>query len=142
MSHSPRYFTKQDLSRVFSVAVSMTMLASSLGYLIAASYSTFCEFETEFESCHGRTDICFTLTCYLDGRRPVYLCTLPVFVIGSAGVAAAQSIPSLLFWRFVQSMGASFGPILGAAVIGDIFKLEERGRAMGVFCAVSWLFMQ
>ena len=72
-----------------------------------------------------------------DGRRPVYLCTLPVFVLGSVGVASAQSIPSLLIWRFIQSMGASLGPVLGAAVIGDIFKLEERGRAMGIFFAVS-----
>ena len=34
-------------------------------------------------------------------------------------------------------MGASPGPALGAGVIGDIFKLEERGRAMGVFFTVS-----
>jgi hypothetical protein len=34
-------------------------------------------------------------------------------------------------------MGASLGPVLGAPVIGDIFRLEERGRAMGVFFAVS-----
>jgi MFS family permease len=73
----------------------------------------------------------------VDGRRPVYLYTLLVFVIGSTGVAAAQSIPSLLFWRFFQSMGASLGPELGPAVIGDIFRLEERGRAMGVFFTVS-----
>jgi hypothetical protein len=39
---------------------------------------------------------------------------------------------SLFFWRFFQSMGGSLGPSLGAAVIGDILKLEERGGAMGV----------
>ena len=60
-----------------------------------------------------------------------------MFVIGSAGVTAAQSIPSLMFWRFVQSMGGSLGPVLGAAVIGDIFKVEERGGAMGACCAAS-----
>ena len=60
-----------------------------------------------------------------------------MFAIGSAGVAAAQSIPSLLFWRFFQSMGASIGPVIGAAVIGDIFKLEERGRAVGVSLGVG-----
>ena len=60
-------------------------------------------------------------------------------MIGSAGVATAQSIPSLLFWRFFQSMGASLGPVIGAAVIGDIFELEERGNAMGIFFAVSYL---
>ena len=60
-----------------------------------------------------------------------------MFSIGSAGVAAAQSIPSLLFWRFFQSMGASLGPVIGAAVIGDVFKLEERGRAVGISFAVG-----
>ena len=36
-------------------------------------------------------------------------------------------------------MGASLGPVIGAAVIGDIFELEERGNAMGIFFAVSYL---
>ena len=38
-------------------------------------------------------------------------------------------------------MGASLGPVIGAAVIGDIFKLEERGSAMGIFFAVSKTFL-
>ena len=75
----------------------------------------------------------------VDGRRPVYLYALLVYAIGSAGVAAAQSIPSLLFWRFFQSMSASIGPVIGAAVIGDIFNLEERGRAIGISFAVGKL---
>ena len=37
-------------------------------------------------------------------------------------------------------MGASPGSVLGAGVIGDIFMLEERGRAMGFFFAVSKTF--
>ena len=36
-------------------------------------------------------------------------------------------------------MGASPGSVLGAGVIGDIYKLEERGRAMGIFFAASTL---
>jgi MFS family permease len=65
------------------------------------------------------------------------LFSLPILVIGSAGVASAQNVPSLLFWRYFQAMGGSPGSVLGAGVIGDIFKLEERGRAMGFFFAVS-----
>ena len=34
-------------------------------------------------------------------------------------------------------MGTSIGPVIGAAVIGDIYKLEERGRAVGVSFAVG-----
>ena len=62
-----------------------------------------------------------------------------MFIIGSAGLAAAQSIPSLMFWRVFQSMGSSLGPALGAAVIGDIFKLEERGGVTGVCFAENKL---
>ena len=66
----------------------------------------------------------------------MYIFSLPVLVLGSAGVVTAANIPALLFWRFMQSIGASPGLVLGAGVIGDIYKLEERGRAMGIFFAV------
>jgi len=62
---------------------------------------------------------------------------IPVLFIASLGVATAQSMPQLLFWRFMQAMGSSPGLTIGTAVIGDIYKLEERGTAMGLFFAVS-----
>ena len=74
---------------------------------------------------------------FLDGRRPVYLWSLPVFVFGSLGVSMAMRVSSLLFFRFLQGLGAAPGLVLGPGVIGDIYKLEERGRAMSVFLSVS-----
>lgn len=76
---------------------------------------------------------------WTDGRRPVYLYSVPISMIGSIGVSLATNIPSLLFWRVLQSLGAAPGLVLGAGVIGDIYKLEERGRAMSIFFAVSGL---
>ena len=67
----------------------------------------------------------------------MYLYSLPILVVGSIGVSLAKNIPSLLLWRLLQSLGAAPGLVLGAGVIGDIYKLEERGRAMSVFFAVS-----
>ena len=49
----------------------------------------------------------------------------------------ATQIPSLLFFRFLQGLGAAPGLVLGPGVIGDIYKIEERGRAMSVFLSVS-----
>jgi len=72
-----------------------------------------------------------------DGRRPIYLCGLPLLCIGSLAVGLSRSIPQLMIWRFLQAFGASPGISVGAGVIGDIYKLEERGTAMGVFFAVS-----
>jgi MFS family permease len=49
----------------------------------------------------------------------------------------AQNIQQLLIFRFLQAMGASPGTSVGFGVIGDIYRLEERGRAMGSYYGVS-----
>jgi len=41
-----------------------------------------------------------------------------------------------MFWRVLQVLGASPGVLVGAAVIGDIYELEERGQVLGNFFAV------
>ena len=58
-------------------------------------------------------------------------------MVASISVSLAKTVPSLLIWRFLQALGGGPGGVVGVGVIGDIFKLEERGRAMGVFFAVS-----
>ncbi|KAF5349567.1 hypothetical protein D9756_008824 [Leucocoprinus leucothites] len=72
-----------------------------------------------------------------DGRRGVYLISQLISIVGSLGVAVSSNMPHLLFWRFLQCAGASSGMSVGAGVIGDIYKLEERGTGMGFFLATS-----
>ncbi|RXW15013.1 hypothetical protein EST38_g10836 [Candolleomyces aberdarensis] len=98
-----------------SLAVSISIFATSIGSLIGSSYSGYY------------------------GRRPVYCYLLPISVVGSVGVAVAASIPQLLFWRFFQAFGVSSGLSVGAGVIGDIYNLEERGTAIGIFFAAVLL---
>jgi MFS family permease len=79
-----------------------------------------------------------------DGRRPVFLVVLPLLSIGSFGTALATNIPQLMVWRFAQAWVASPGISVGAGVVGDIYKSEERGTAMGIFFGVSrvdWVVM-
>jgi len=84
------------------------VFATCLGSLTGASYSSFY------------------------GRKPAYLIGTPLLFIGSLGVAASQTIPQLMAWRFVQAIGASPVLAIGPGVIGDIYKLEERGQALGI----------
>jgi hypothetical protein len=39
----------------------------------------------------------------------------------------------------MQAFGTSPGVSVGAGVIGDIYRLEERGTAIGIFFAVSYI---
>ncbi|KAI0628836.1 MFS general substrate transporter [Trametes polyzona] len=71
------------------------------------------------------------------GRRTVFLKSLPCLCIGSAGVAMSQTVPTLMLWRVIQALGASSGMSVGAGAIGDIYRLEERGAAMGIFFGAS-----
>lgn len=54
---------------------------------------------------------------------------MPCIVIGSLAVGQATSVPELMIWRAVQAFGASAGMSIGSSVIGDIYKLEERGMS-------------
>ena len=63
---------------------------------------------------------------------------MPCLALGSVGVSLSRSVPELLFWRAAQATGSSAGLSIGVAVIGDIYKLEERGTAMGITFGVRF----
>ncbi|KAG8217168.1 major facilitator superfamily domain-containing protein [Butyriboletus roseoflavus] len=96
-----------------SLGVSLAVFASSLSVIFWSAYTSFY------------------------GRRMIYLCGMPFTILGSFAVAASTDINSLLFWRFIQTFGCSGSHALGAATIGDIYKVEERGTAMGTFLGAT-----
>ncbi|KAI0039965.1 MFS general substrate transporter [Auriscalpium vulgare] len=100
---------------VINLAVSLSLLSGSVGTMTWATYSGFY------------------------GRRPIYLVSLPILALASLGVACSRSVPELMLWRVLQAFGAGGGLSVGAGAIGDIYKLEERGSAMGVFFAACLL---
>ncbi|KAF8889817.1 major facilitator superfamily domain-containing protein [Infundibulicybe gibba] len=131
VDHSPLYpQVARDLHSngpTISLAVSLSIFATSLGGLAGGILDTLQG--SPYTGREMRADLLFRWPA------PVYLYCLPLSCIGSAGVAMADSVPRLMFWRFFQAFGAAPGFSVGAGVIGDIFRLEERGQAMGVFFA-------
>ncbi|KAJ7287301.1 MFS general substrate transporter [Mycena rebaudengoi] len=98
-----------------TLAVSLSIGGAALGSMIFATYS-------------GHY-----------GRRPMYLWGLPLLCLGSLGVALSKRVPELMVFRFIQAFGTSGGLAVGGGVIGDIYKLTERGTAMGIFFGASLL---
>lgn len=70
------------------------------------------------------------------GRRWIYLLSAALFGIGSLVVAFSHDITFLLIGRGIQGFGSSGIFPVAAAVIGDVFPLEKRGRALGILGAV------
>ncbi|KAG1835526.1 major facilitator superfamily domain-containing protein [Suillus variegatus] len=112
----PQIAKDLDLTHaVVSLALSLSVFANAIGALCWSAYSSFY------------------------GRRSIYLWGIPFLCVGSCGVALSTSLQSLLFWRFVQMFGCAGALSLGSGVIGDIYKLEERGTAIGIFFSVTLL---
>ncbi|KAG9318091.1 major facilitator superfamily domain-containing protein [Chiua virens] len=98
-----------------TLGVSLSVFSSSLSVMFWSGYTSFY------------------------GRRPIYLWGMPFTILGSFAVAACTDLSGLLFWRSVQTFGCSAGYALGGATIGDIYRVEERGTAMGTFLAATLL---
>ncbi|KAH9921917.1 MFS general substrate transporter [Amylocystis lapponica] len=100
---------------IVNLSVSLSMVSAAITNMLWATYSGYY------------------------GRRPIFLVSLPFLCAGSLGVALCWSIPTLMMARVVQAFGAASGMSVGAGVIGDIYKLEERGTAMGLFFGTTLL---
>ncbi len=65
------------------------------------------------------------------GQGRIYLFGMLVFTFGSALCYLAPLLSLLIFFRFVQALGAAMMMASGPAIIKSIFPREHLGRALG-----------
>src|SRR3954447_10054184 len=70
------------------------------------------------------------------GRRPLFVVSITIFLVGSVLCGAAQSMNQLIAFRAVQGLGAGGLIPLSQTAIADLFSPRERGRYQGVIGAV------
>ncbi|MGF1639796.1 MAG: Bcr/CflA family efflux MFS transporter [Rhodospirillales bacterium] len=74
------------------------------------------------------------------GRRPVLLVGVALYVAASLACVFATSIESLIAGRVAQGMAACSGPVLGRAIVRDVYGPDRSAKAMayiGVALAIS-----
>ncbi|KAK9760924.1 Dityrosine transporter 1, variant 2 [Basidiobolus ranarum] len=67
------------------------------------------------------------------GRRIVYILSTVLFLIASILCALSSNIAMFIVMRILQSSGSSAAMAVGAGSISDLFDIQERGTAMGLF---------
>jgi MFS family permease len=72
----------------------------------------------------------------IHGRRALYIISVSIFGVGSLMVSVAHDVTLLLIGRAVQGIGSAGIFPVATAVIGDVFPVEKRGRALGLIGAV------
>ncbi|GGM44920.1 MFS transporter [Longimycelium tulufanense] len=125
-----------------------------LGMLLAALDQTIVSaaMRTIADQLHGQTEQAWATTAYLItatistplygklsdiyGRKPFYLASISIFLIGSLLCGVAGSMYELAGARAVQGLGAGGLMSLAFAIMGDLIPPRERGRYQGYFMAV------
>ncbi|AXO32794.1 MDR family MFS transporter [Micromonospora chalcea] len=72
----------------------------------------------------------------LYGRRPVFLFSIGMFLLGSLLAGLSQNMTQLIVTRGVQGIGAGGLMTLAFTIISDVVSPRERGRYQGLFGAV------
>lgn len=69
------------------------------------------------------------------GRRPVLLVGVLLYIGSSLVCALAPTIAALIFGRLLQGVTACAGPVLGRAVVRDVYGAEGSAHAMATIGA-------
>src|SRR3954451_6926255 len=130
------------------------LLALALGVLLAALDQTIVAtaLPTVAGALGGLTDIAWIVTAYLVaetvsmplygklgdvvGRKPVLMCSIALFLTGSALSGLAGSMLELTLFRALQGLGAGGLIVTAMAVIADLVAPHERPRYMGMIGGV------
>lgn len=83
--------------------------------------------------------LCFGPLSDRMGRKPVLLSGLVVFMLASLMITTADSLTSLLSWRFVQALGGGACVVNSAAIVRDCFSGREAARVMSTMAMIMML---
>lgn len=75
------------------------------------------------------------------GRRGLMLFGATCFLIGAVGCVFSFSIYQLMFWRFIQGLGASSTVVMGFAMVSDRYHGEVAAHYIGKINAYVTIFM-
>ena len=72
----------------------------------------------------------------LFGRKPIFLLGCLLFIVGSALCGFAGGMEQLIAFRALQGIGAGAVIPVTFTIVGDLYKMEERGRVQGMISSV------
>ena len=70
------------------------------------------------------------------GRKPVLLAGLAIMLLTALAAVPAQSVGEVAALRLAQGLGMSSGPVLGRAVVRDLYSHEQAARLLSAMAIV------
>ncbi|ORY89925.1 major facilitator superfamily domain-containing protein [Syncephalastrum racemosum] len=134
-------FQKSMILAIVSVAGAISPLASTLYYPALLTMQE--DLHTTDTNMNASLSIFTFFTAFFPllwasigdkfGRRPVYLISFMISVVGSICCAESVNIGMFIAFRGFSAIGSSSVMSMGAGTIADIFEPRERGRAFSYY---------
>ena len=123
---------------MFVSAVEATIVSTAMPS-IAAELGGFSKYSWVFSSYLLMSTVTVLLYGKLSdifGRKRIFAVGMLLFLLGSLLCGFANSIDELIFYRFVQGMGAGAVMPIATTIVGDIYSREERAKIQGYLSSV------
>jgi EmrB/QacA subfamily drug resistance transporter len=123
----------------FMVAIEATIVATAMPRIVGelGGFSYYSWVFSAFLLAQSTTTVIYGKLSDIFGRKPVLIGGILIFLVGSLLCGLAWSMMSLVLFRLLQGLGAGAIQPVTTTIIGDLFRLEERGRVQG-FMATVW----
>jgi EmrB/QacA subfamily drug resistance transporter len=122
----------------FMVAIEATIVATAMPRIVGelGGFSYYSWVFSAFLLAQSTTTVIYGKLSDMFGRKPVLIVGILIFLAGSALAGFAWSMASLIVFRFLQGLGAGAIQPVTMTVVGDLYKIEERGRPQAVLSSV------
>ncbi|MBI1777318.1 MAG: MFS transporter [Proteobacteria bacterium] len=122
----------------FMVAIEATIVATAMPGIVGqlGGLGHYSWVFSAFLLAQSTTTVIYGKLADIFGRKPTLIAGIVVFLIASLLCGYAWSMTALIGFRFLQGLGAGAIQPVTMTVIGDLYKIEERGRVQGVMSTV------
>jgi EmrB/QacA subfamily drug resistance transporter len=132
------YLVASILLSTFMVAIESTIIATAMPSIVG-QFGGFGHYSWVFSAfllAQTTTTVIYGKLADIFGRKPVLIGGTLLFLVGSLLCGFAWSMLSLVVFRLLQGIGAGAIQPLTITLVGDLYRLEERGRVQGMLASV------
>jgi EmrB/QacA subfamily drug resistance transporter len=132
------YVIASIMLATFMSAIESTIVATAMPSIVGqlGGFTYYSWVFSAFLLAQSTTTVIYGKLADLFGRKPTLLVGIVLLLLGSLLCGFAWSMTSLVAFRLLQGLGAGAIYPITATVIGDLYKLEERGRVQGMLASV------